>query len=94
MARIFHPLLALIACATRQELSRQVHFLKNQQDLIEEVCGFPNAQHDDLFDALEFAIRLGTQIPIRKRRAVEPGIIGIEPANSRPDPIIRRFMSF
>lgn len=72
--------------------SRQVHFLKYQQDLIEEVCGFPNAQHDDLFDALEFAIRLGTQIGIRKRRAVEPGLIGMGTVSTRPDPIIRKFM--
>ncbi len=62
--------------------------------MIEEVCGFPNAQHDDLFDALEFAVRLGTQIAIRKRRAVEPGVIGMEPSSTRPDPIIRRFMGF
>jgi predicted phage terminase large subunit-like protein len=72
--------------------SRQVHFLKFQQDLIEEVCEFPNAQHDDLFDALEFAIRLGTQIAIRKRRAIEPGLIGISSVSTRPDLIIRKFM--
>ena len=34
MARFFHPLLSLIACATRQELARPVHFLKVENRIL------------------------------------------------------------
>ena len=34
MARFFHPLLSLIACATRQKLARQVHFLKVENRIL------------------------------------------------------------
>lgn len=30
MARILHPIFALLACATRQELARQVAYLKEE----------------------------------------------------------------
>src|SRR5690606_6766233 len=34
MSRIFHPLLYLLACATRQELARQVQFLKTENEIL------------------------------------------------------------
>jgi predicted phage terminase large subunit-like protein len=58
----------------------KVFFQRHHHDLIEEICRFPNARHDDLFDALEFAIRLGADVVIRKKRENEPGLFG-GPAN-------------
>ena len=34
MSRIFHPLLYVLACATRQELARQVQFLKTENEIL------------------------------------------------------------
>lgn len=34
MSRIFHPILYLQACATRQELARQVHYLKTENQIL------------------------------------------------------------
>ena len=34
MSRIFHPLLYILACATRQELARQVHYLKTENQIL------------------------------------------------------------
>lgn len=34
MGRIFHPLLALLASATRQELARQVAYLKEENRIL------------------------------------------------------------
>ncbi len=34
MSRIFHPLMYLLACATRQELARQVQFLKTENEIL------------------------------------------------------------
>lgn len=34
MSKIFHPLLYLLACATRQELARQVQYLKTENELL------------------------------------------------------------
>ena len=34
MSRIFHPLLYMIACATRQELARQIHYLKVENEIL------------------------------------------------------------
>jgi len=34
MSRIFHPLMYLLACATRQELARQVQYLKVENEIL------------------------------------------------------------
>ena len=34
MSKIFHPLMYLLACATRQELARQVQFLKTENEIL------------------------------------------------------------
>jgi putative transposase len=34
MSRIFHPLMYLLACTTRQELARQVHYLKVENEIL------------------------------------------------------------
>ena len=34
MSRIFHPILYLLACATRQELARQVQYLKVENEVL------------------------------------------------------------
>ena len=34
MCRIFHPILYLLACATRQELARQVHYLRVENEIL------------------------------------------------------------
>jgi putative transposase len=34
VSRIFHPILYFLACATRQELARQVHYLKTENELL------------------------------------------------------------
>ena len=34
MSRIFHPLMYLLACATHQELARQVQFLKTENEIL------------------------------------------------------------
>ena len=34
MSRIFHPLLYMLACATRQELARQVQYLKEENRVL------------------------------------------------------------
>ena len=34
MSRIFHPLLYMLACATKQELARQVHYLKTENQIL------------------------------------------------------------
>lgn len=36
MTRILHPLLALLACATRQELARQVAYLKEENRILRD----------------------------------------------------------
>jgi hypothetical protein len=41
MSRIFHPLLYILACATKQELARQVKYLKVENE-ISCVLGCPN----------------------------------------------------
>ena len=33
MSKIFHPLMYLLACATRQKLARQVQFLKTENEI-------------------------------------------------------------
>lgn len=48
--------------------NRKIFFKRDQADLIDELCRFPNAQHDDLFDALEFAVRLGCETYLKKTR--------------------------
>jgi putative transposase len=34
MSKIFHPLLYLLACATRQEFARQIQFLKTENEIL------------------------------------------------------------
>src|SRR5687767_10740726 len=34
MARLLHPLFSLLACATKQELSRQVQLLKTENEIL------------------------------------------------------------
>ena len=34
MSRIFHPILYLLACATKQELGRQLQFLKAENEIL------------------------------------------------------------
>jgi hypothetical protein len=34
MSRIFHPLMYLLACSTRQELARQVQYLKTENEIL------------------------------------------------------------
>ena len=34
MSRIFHTLMYLLACATRQDLARQVQFLKTENEIL------------------------------------------------------------
>ena len=34
MSRIFHPLLYILACATRQELARQLQYLKIENEIL------------------------------------------------------------
>ena len=34
MSRLFHPILYLLACATRQELARQVQYLKVENEVL------------------------------------------------------------
>jgi len=34
MSKIFHPLMYLLACATRQELARQVQYLKTENQIL------------------------------------------------------------
>jgi len=55
--------------------SKKVFFRRDMVDLIDELLRMPNGDHDDLFDALEFAISQSL-IGVRRKRAVEPGLIG------------------
>ena len=35
MSRIFHPLMYLLACATRQDLGRQIQYLKTENEILQ-----------------------------------------------------------
>lgn len=54
---------------------KKVFFRKSQQLLIEHMVLFPNAPHDDLFDAFELAWTVSKMGRGRKRREHEPGVI-------------------
>jgi predicted phage terminase large subunit-like protein len=49
-------------------------FHRSQMMLIEELIKMPNGEHEDLFDALDIAVTTATT-GIRKRRAIEPGLM-------------------
>jgi len=54
---------------------KKMFFRKSQQLLIEHMVLFPNAPHDDLFDAFELAYHVSKMGKGRKRREREPGVI-------------------
>lgn len=72
--------------------NRKVFFRREQGDLIDELCRFPNGQHDDLFDALEFTIRLGCETYIKKPRPSDRAglfvIEGSRASGSGYDPVM------
>lgn len=53
---------------------KKMFFRKNHQLLIENLVLFPNAPHDDLFDALDLAV-LASKKNGRRKREKEPGVI-------------------
>jgi predicted phage terminase large subunit-like protein len=54
--------------------SKRVFFRRDMVDLIDELLRMPNGDHDDLFDAMEFAISQSL-IGVKKKRAYEPGLL-------------------
>ena len=63
--------------------NRKMFFKRDQAELIDELCRFPNAQHDDLFDALEFAVRLGCETYLKKPRPSDKHGLFIVEGNGR-----------
>lgn len=71
--------------------SKKVFFRRDMTGIVEEVLRMPNGEHDDLFDALEFAISKSL-VGVRRRRQNEPGIFsGTDPTLGRNDPVLRAF---
>lgn len=52
----------------------RVHVKKGMYHLLEQLLQFPYGRHDDLFDALEFAVSRSVR-GVRKVRASEPGLL-------------------
>lgn len=52
----------------------EILFRKDQVELIQQLLEMPDGSHDDLFDALDIAVKVATQ-GIRKQRTKEPGLI-------------------
>lgn len=54
--------------------NEEILFHKDHMLLIEELLSMPDGEHDDLFDALDIAVRTATE-GLRKRRENEPGLL-------------------
>jgi len=54
--------------------SGRIHFRRRMRDLVEHLLEFPEGEHDDLFDALDLAVTLGTRMRIKRRRSAEPEV--------------------
>ena len=62
----------------RYENGRVFHRRTLDSDLEDQLVEFPNGSNDDIFDAVDLAITLGTKIGARKRRKNEPGLMGVK----------------
>lgn len=54
---------------------KRMFFLRGNQELIDQLVGFPNGRYKDLFDALDMAITASKSKGRRRRRQMEPGLI-------------------
>ena len=52
----------------------EIHFKRSHGAMIDHLLAFPDAEHDDLFDALDLAVTLATRVAIRKQREEEPDV--------------------
>jgi len=58
------------------ENGRILHRRTLESDLEDQLVEFPRGKYDDMMDALDLAIRLGTVVGARKRRRERVGVIG------------------
>jgi predicted phage terminase large subunit-like protein len=54
----------------------RIHFRQGQTDLLSELVQLPDGEHDDMFDAVDIAVRMALgKVRTRKKRQTEPGVI-------------------
>ena len=53
----------------------RIHMRHEHRELVQQLLEFPDGEHDDLFDALDLLVRIGTRMRVKKKRRREPGVI-------------------
>jgi len=53
----------------------RIHLRREHSDLVEQLLEFPEGEHDDLFDALDLAVQLGTRTRVKRKRRKEFGVL-------------------
>lgn len=64
--------------SARYENGRIWHRRTLDSDLEDQLVEFPNGSRDDIFDAMDLAVTLGTRVGARKKRKNEPGLMGVK----------------